>query len=137
MIVLRKFFVLFVLFLCGCSNKVQLNCSYLDNSSIFGSKKVNDIITFKDDKIIFYERNIDFSLQGGINSKNAYKVVKLEGKSLKRYIGGRYKIKRRSNSINMSFSSKRVNNLKYIGINNNYGYDEVVNVYSDLGFSCK
>lgn len=137
MIVLKKFFVLFALFLCGCSNKVQLNCSYVDNSSILGSKKVNDIITFKDDEIISYERNIDFSLQSGINSKNAYKVVKLEGKVLKRYIGGKYKIKRRSNSISMSFSSKRINNLKYIGIDSNYSYEQAKSVYSELGFSCK
>lgn len=131
-------FVLLLFLLCGCSNKMVLNCNYVDNSSILGSKKVNDVITFNSDKIISYERNIDFSLHSGIkDSKSVYRIVKLEGKALKKYIGGRYKIRRNSDLVSMSFRSKKLNNLKYIGIDINYGYDEVKSVYSELGFSCK
>lgn len=131
-------FVLFILLLCGCSNKISLDCSYIDNSSILGSKRVNDIITFKNDKIISYERNINFSLHGDIkDSSGVYKIVKLEGKALKKYIGGKYKIRRNNGIISMSFNSKKVDNLKYIGIDNSYGYDEVVNIYNGLGFECK
>ena len=131
-------FVLLIILLCGCSNKVVLNCSYLDNSSIFGSKKVNDIITFKGDRIISYNRNIDFILHNDMkDSKSVYKIVKLEGKALKKYIGGRYKIKRNIDLVSMSFSSKKVNNLNYIGIDSSYGYEQIKNVYGDLGFSCK
>jgi len=138
-IVLKKFFVFFVLFLCGCSNKVVLNCSYVDNSSILGSKKVNDVITFNNDKIVSYKRNIIFSLNSDVsrNSKSVYKIVKLEGKALKKYIGGKYRIKRNDDSVSMSFRSKRFNNLKYIGIDSSYGYEQVTSVYSELGFACK
>lgn len=134
---MKKFFVLLIFLLCGCSNKLVLNCSYVDNSSILGSKKVNDIITFKDDKIISYERNIGFSLQNGISSRSVYRIVKLEGKALKKYIGGKYKISKNNSDIGLVFSSKKINNLKYIGIDINYGYDHVLNVYSELGFVCK
>lgn len=138
MIILKKFLVLFLFILCGCSNKVVLNCSYVDNSSILGSKEVRDIITFKNDKIISYNRNIEFSLHGNIKeSKSAYKIVKLEASALKKYIGGKYKISRDSDSVSMSFNSKKVNNLKYIGIDSNYGYDEVLSLYNNLGFICK
>ena len=138
MIVLKKLFVLFVIFLCGCSNKTSLSCNYVDNSSILGSKKVNDIIEFRDDKIIYYKRNIDFSLHSGMkDSRSVYKVIKLEGKALKKYIGGKYKISRSNDLVSMSFSSKRFNNLKYIGIDSNYSYEQVRGVYNNLGFECK
>lgn len=136
---MKRIFVLFILFLCGCSNKVILNCNYVDNSSIMGSKSVNDVIVFKNDKIIFFKRSIVFNSNSNIdtNLKNVYKVIKTEGKALKKYIGGKYRIKRNSDSVNMIFSSKKFNNLKYIGLDSNYGYDEVLSVYSELGFVCE
>ena len=136
---MKRIFVLFILFLCGCANKVQLNCNYVDNSSILGSKSVNDVIVFKNDKIIFFKRSIVFNSNSNIdtNLKNVYKVIKTEGKALKKYIGGKYRIKRNSDSVNMIFRSKKVNNLKYIGLDSNYGYDEVLSVYSELGFVCE
>lgn len=138
MIILKKFLVLFLFILCGCSNKAVLNCSYTDNSSLIGSKEVSDIITFKNNKIFSYNRIIDFNLHSDIKeSKSVYKVVVLEGKALKKYIGGKYRISRDIDSVNMSFSSKKINNLKYIGIDSSYGYDEVLNLYNNLGFSCK
>ena len=136
---MKKFFVLFILFLCGCSNKVSLSCSYVDNSSIFGSKQVNDIIEFKDDRIISFKRNIIFSLKNDLNKdiKSVYRIAKLEGKALKKHIGGTYKIRRSTDVVSLFFNSKNFNNLKYIGIDINYSYDEVMSVYSELGFSCK
>ena len=135
---MKKFFVFLIFVLCGCANKVSLSCSYIDNSSILGCKKVNDIITFRDNKIISYERNIDFSLHSGTKDlRSIYRIVKLEGKALRKYIGGKYKIRRSGNSVSMSFNSKKFNNLKYIGLDSNYSYDDVLSVYSDLGFSCK
>lgn len=115
-----------------------LNCSYVDNSSILGSKTVSDVVVFNNDKIISYKRNIDFNLHNGIKgSKSVYMIVKLEGKSLKKYIGGKYKISRSGDSVNMSFNSRKFNNLTYIGIDSSYGYDQVISVYSELGFVCK
>ena len=136
---MKKWYVLFVLFLCGCSNKVQLNCSYVDNSSILGSKSVNDVIVFKSDKIISFNRSIIFNSNSNIDTdlKTVYKVIKTEGKALKKYIGGKYKIRRNSDGVNMVFSSKRLNNLKYIGLDSEYGYDSVLGVYSELGFVCE
>ena len=134
---MRRFFVLFVFFLCGCAGKVQLNCSYIDNSSIFGSKKVNDLIEFKKDRIIYFERNIDFNINLSGNKRDVYRIVKSEGKALKKYIGGKYRINYNSDSIDMVFHVKRFNNLKYIGIDSEYGYDSVLSVYSELGFECK
>ena len=135
---MKKLFVLFILLLCGCSNKVVLNCSSVDSSSFLGIKKVNDIIAFKNDKIISYRRNIDFSLHDGIKDlKSVYKIVKLEGKALKKYVGGKYRIKRNIDGVSMSFSARKVNNLKYIGIDSNYDYEQVVSFYSELGFECK
>jgi hypothetical protein len=137
-IVLKKFFVLFVIFLCGCSSKSQLNCNYVDSSSIFGNKSVNDIIFFKNDRIISYRRGIVFNLHSGIaDSSSVYKIVKMEGKALKKYIGGRYEISKSSNEVSFVFNSKKINNLNYIGIDSNYGYDEVRAVYNELGFECK
>ena len=136
---LKKFLVLFVLFLCGCGNKAHLNCSYVDNSSILGSKKISDVIEFMDDEIISYKRNIVFSFHSEMNenSRSIYKLVKLEGKALKKYIGGRYRISRNDDSVSMIFSSRKPNNLKYIGIDGSYSYDDVLSVYGELGFSCK
>ncbi len=135
---MKKFFVLFILFLCGCSDRIILNCSYVDSSSILGSKKINDVIEFRNDAIISYKRNIDFSLHSDIkDSRSVYRIVKLEGKALKKYIGGKYKMNRSDSIVSMSFSSKKFNNLKYIGIDISYGYDEVLSVYSNLGFVCK
>ena len=135
---MKKVFVLFIFLLCGCSNKASLNCSYVDSSSILGSTKVNDVIEFRNDKIISYKRSIDFSLHSGIKDlRSAYKAVKLEGKALKKYIGGKYRATHNSDSVSMSFSSKKTSNLKYIGIDSGYGYDQVINVYNSLGFSCK
>ena len=135
---MKKLLVLFIVFLCGCSSKTVLNCSYVDSSSILGSKKVNDVIEFKNDKIVFYARNIDFNLNDSMkDSRSVYKIVKLEGKALKKYIGGKYKIIKSNNEVNLVFSSKKFNNLSYIGIDKDYSYDQVISVYNSLGFGCK
>ena len=137
---MKKLYVLLILLLlCGCSNKVILNCNFVDSSSILGSKSIIDIITFKNNKIVSFERDINFSLHSDLNKdvKSIYKTVKLEAKSLKKYIGGKYRISKYSDSVKMSFNSKRIGNLIYIGIDGNYGYDDVLGVYSNLGFECK
>lgn len=125
--------------MCGCSTRSVLNCSYIDSSSILGSKRVSDVIEFRNDKIISFRRNIDFSLHDGMGKDigTVRKLVKIEGKSLKKYINGRYRVNRNSDGVSLSFVAKRFSNLKYIGIDINYGYDQVLNVYSELGFSCK
>ena len=135
---MKRFFVIFIVFFCGCSRNVNLNCSSVDNGFIFGSRTVNDVISFNDDKIISFKRGVYFDVNGDvdIDIKDVYKIVKLEGKALKKYIGGRYKIMN-SDGIHMIFTSKKFNNLKYIGIDSGYGYDEVLGVYNELGFSCK
>ena len=136
---MKRIFVLFILFLCGCSNKVILKCNYVDNSSILGSKSVNDVIVFKNDKIISFNRSIVFNSNSNIDTdlKTVYKVIKTEGKALKKYIGGKYRIRHSSDSVNMIFRSKKFNNLKYIGLDSEYGYDEVIGIYSELGFVCE
>ncbi len=132
---MKRFLFIFLLVLCGCSNKVNLNCSYVDNSSIFGNKSIIDTFSFKNNHIISYERSIDYSVNNDIRS--VYKIVKLEGKALKKYIGGKYSMNKNNSSVVLVFNSKNVDNLKYIGIDNNYGYDEVISVYSGLGFDCQ
>lgn len=136
---MKKLIILLILLFCGCSNKVNLNCSYVDNSSILGIKKTKDTIVLKNNKIISFNRNINFSLQSGVSDiSSIYKVIKLEGKALKKYIGGKYKISKDNNSVSMIFNIKKINdNLNYIGIDTSYDYDEIVSVYSELGFSCK
>lgn len=134
---MKKLFLLFFLFLCGCSNKVSLSCSHIDNSSILGIKKVNDVIDFKNNIIISYKRNVILQGNSNSDSKSVYKVVKLEGKALKKYIGGKYKISRNNDLVSMNFSSKKTNNLNYIGIDKSYSYDEVSSIYNEMGFECK
>ena len=135
---MKKLFVFLLFFLCGCSNKVILNCSYVDNSSILGSRKVNDIIKFGNDRIVSYNRNVSFYFRSGIkDSSSIYKTIRLEGRALKKYIGGKYRVSKSGDGINMSFNSRKINNLKYIGVDSSYGYDQVMGVYNELGFVCK
>ena len=125
--------VLFFLFLCGCSNNTKLNCSYVDNSSILGSKNIDDVIHFRNNRIVSYERIINFSVNNDLRS--VYKIVKLEGKALKKNIGGKYKISKSYSEVRLVFRSKKTDNLSYIGIDSNY--DQVIDAYNGLGFSCK
>lgn len=135
---MKKLLAIFLLILCGCSNNTKLNCSYTDNSSILGSKQISDIVFFKNNLIVSYERSIIFSINGDINDiKSVYRSVKLDGKVLKKYIGGKYKISKNSSEVRLVFSSKKTSNLKYIGIDNSYSYDQVISVYNSMGFSCE
>ena len=137
-IVLKKLLVLFFLFLCGCSNNTKLNCSYTDNSSILGTRQINDVLYFKNNHIVSYERSIIFTINSNINDvKSVYKSVKLDGKVLKKHIGGKYKISKNSSEVRLIFNSKKTNNLKYLGIDSDYSYDQVIDVYNGLGFTCK
>lgn len=122
------------LFFCGCSNKIVLNCSSVNNDSILGSKFVNDVFIFEGGEIVSFRRVIKYSLNSEIDSKFAYKALKIEGKALKKYIGGKYKI---SDNVNMIFSAKKFDRLNYIGVQSSYGYNDIVDVYSNLGFECK
>lgn len=137
-IVLKRLLVLFILLLCGCSNNTKLNCSYIDNSSILGSRRINDAVYFRNNHIVSYERSIIFNINGDINDiKSVYKSVKLDGKVLKKHIGGKYKISKNSSEVRLVFNSKKTGNLKYLGIDSDFSYDQVIDVYNGLGFSCK
>lgn len=135
---MKKLLTIFLLLLCGCSNNTKLNCSYADNSSILGSRQISDIVYFKNNHIISYERSIIFSINGDVNDvKSVYKSVKLDGKVLKKYIGGKYKLSKNSSEVRLVFISKKTDNLNYIGIDSSYGYDQIISVYNNMGFSCK
>ena len=95
---------------------------------------MDDVFIFEGGKIVSFRRVIKYSLNSDVDSKFAYKGLKLEGKALKKYIGGKYKI---SDNVNMIFSAKGFDKLNYIGIDSSYGYDDIVNSYSNLGFECK
>ena len=131
---MKRFFIFCTLFFCGCSNKIVLNCSSVNNDSILGSKHVDDVFIFESGEIVSFRRVIKYSLNSDVDGKFAYKALKLEGKALKKYIGGKYKI---SDNVNMIFSAKGFDKLNYIGIDSSYGYDDIVNSYSNLGFECK
>ena len=135
---MKKLLFLFIILLCGCSNNTKLNCSYIDNSSILGSKQVSDVVSFKNNHIIAYERSIIFNINSNINDvKSVYKNVKLDGKALRKHIGGKYKISKNSSEVRLVFNSKKTGNLKYLGIDSDFSYDQVIDVYNGLGFSCK
>lgn len=131
---MKRFFLLLALFVCGCSNKIVLDCSSVDSASILGSKQVDDVFVFESGKIVSFRRIIRYNLKDNIDSRFVYKTLKLEGKALKKYIGGKYKI---TDNSNMIFSAKRFDRLNYIGIDSSYSYDNIVNIYSGLGFECK
>ena len=119
---------------CGCSNKIVLNCTSVNNDSILGSKQVDDVFILEGDDIVSFRRVIKYNLNSDIDSKLVYKALKLEGKALKKYIGGKYKI---NDNVNMIFSAKRFDRLNYVGIDSSYRYDDIVNFYNNLGFECK
>lgn len=137
---MKKYLVLFILLMCGCSNKTTLTCTYIDQTSIYGIKKIVDKIYFKNDKITSYEKSIDFTLNNEIKETNkTYKIIKNEAKTLKKYIGGKYKINKTNKNINMLFTVNKIkkDNLKYINIDIEKNYIKTKEIYTNKGFECK
>lgn len=130
---MKRVILLISLFLFGCSNKTVLSCNYVDNGSILGSKNINDVFIFQNNRIVSYKRIVNYSIS--VDSKLVYKYVKLDGKSLKKYIGGSYSIKNYDDYISLIFSSKNFDRLSYV--DSSYGYNDVLNAYGNLGFTCK
>ena len=132
---MKRLFVLISMFLFGCSNKIVLNCSYVDSSFLLGNKNTNDVFIFKNNRIISYKKVIIFDINDDTDRKLVSKYVKLDGKSLKKYIGGNYSIKNYDDRISLIFNTKNFDKLNFV--DSSYGYDDVLNAYSSLGFMCK
>ena len=138
---MKKYLILLLLFCIGCSKNVNLNCTITDNNSIYGNKKISDTLIFKNDKLIKFTRTIKFSFYNDMtyNIKNVYKSMKNEAKTFKKFVGGKYKIGKDSNSITTINNTKKFKDekLSYIGIDNNSNYTTIKSNYKDMGFSCK
>lgn len=133
---MKKYLILLVLLICGCANKQTLTCTYIDQTSIYGTKKITDTIIFNNTIPVIYKKNINFTLNNEIkeNSK-IYKTIKLEAKTLKKYIKGKYKITRENETIKMNFTSNKKFNLNYITTNNEY--ENIKTDYENKGYECK
>ena len=134
--------ILFFIFLCiGCNKNIYLNCNYTDINSIYGIKKYNDTLVFKENKLISFKREISFNLYNDMekNIKNVYKNMKNESITFKKYIGGKYNINKSSNNITTTNKVNKLKNenLNYIGIDINSDYNNIKNDYKNIGFSCK
>lgn len=133
---MRKYMIFLFLFCIGCSRQTNLTCTYIDQTSIYGVKKITDNLTFKNDKLISYERIINFKIdERFINSSNdIYKFIKKESKTIKKYINGKYKISRSNSYINSIISIKKFNNndLSYLKID----MDNIKESYESLSFIC-
>jgi hypothetical protein len=133
---MKKFLLILILLLCGCQNKITLSCKYIDQTSIFGKKTITDTIIFNNDIPIIYKKNIVFTLNNEIKEKNKiYKIIKLEAKTLKKYIKGKYKITKQNENIIMNFTSKKKFNLNYITTYTQY--EGIKQDYENNGFECK
>lgn len=136
-----KKYLIILIFLCiGCSSKTILTCTYIDQTSIYGTKTTIDTLTFKNEKLTAYQRNINFTLENEMtkNINNIYKSMKQETKTFKKYIGGKYKMNKRTNQINLTINIKKVktNDFSYIKINTN-DYSTTKKSYESLGFTCE
>lgn len=131
-----KKYLLILLLLCGCQNKQILTCKYIDQTSIYGKKITTDTIVFRNDTPITYKKNITFTLNNDIKEKNkTYKTIKLEAKTLKKYIKGKYKIQKQNDNINMTFTSNKKFNITYITTNTDY--ETIKKDYENIGYECK
>ena len=133
---MKKYLIFLICLICGCQNKITLTCKYIDQTSIYGKKTITDIIIFKNNIPIIYKKNIYFTINNEIKEKNnIHKIIKLEGKALKKYIRGKYKIQKQNNTINMNFTSYKKFDLSYITTNTNY--EDIKQDYESKGFECK
>lgn len=133
---MKKYLIFLICLICGCQNKITLTCKYIDQTSIYGKKAITDIIIFKNNIPIIYKKNIYFTINNEIKEKNnIHKIIKLEGKALKKYIRGKYKIQKQNNTINMNFTSYKKFDLSYITTNTNY--EDIKQDYESKGFECK
>ena len=132
---MKKYIVLLFLFCVGCSSHARLTCTFVDQSSIYGVKVITDNLTFKSDKLVSFERNINFKLdERFIDDSNVYRFIKKESKTIKNLINGKYKISRSSNQINSIISIKKFknNDLSYLKID----IDNIKESYDLLSFTC-
>lgn len=133
---MKKYLLILILLLCGCQNKQTLTCKYIDYTSIYGKKIITDTIIFNNNIPVIYKKNINFSINNEIKEKNKiYKTLKLEAKTLKKYIKGKYKIIKQNDNINMNFTSNKKFNLNYITTNTKY--ENIKQEYESIGYECK
>ena len=133
---MKKYLIILILLLCGCKNKQILTCKYIDNTSIYGKKIITDTIIFNNTVPVTYKKNINFTLNNEIKEKNKiYKTIKLEAKTLKKYIKGKYKIIKQNDNINMFFTSNKKFNPNYITTNTDY--ENIKKDYENIGYECK
>ena len=138
---MRRWLFLLIFLCVGCSKSVTLNCSYTDINSIYGVKKFNDTLVFKDDELVSFRREINFNLYSDMigSVKNIYKSMKNEGIAFKKSIGGKYSVSKSSSSVTMILKVDKFknDNLNYIGVDVSNGYNEMKTDYKNNGFSCK
>lgn len=134
---MKRLLLFLFLFIVGCSNQTTLSCTYIDYSNIYGTRKVTDNLVFKNDRLLSFNRNINVTLHDNINTKAVYKSMKLEGKSFKKLVGGKYKVNKSGNSYELILRANSNSNLSYIGIDINDNHESMKVNYSSLGFSCK
>lgn len=136
-----KKYLIILIFLCiGCSSKNILSCTYVDQTSIYGTKIITDNLTFKNEKLISYQRKIDFNIEDNFikYKNNIYKYMKQEAKTFKQYIGGKDKINKKNNQINLMINIKKIrnNDFSYIKINID-DYASSKNSYQSINFTCE
>lgn len=137
---MKKYLIILLLFCIGCSNKKTLTCTYIDKSSIYGTKTITDNLKFKNDKLTSFKRNINFNIEEPFTKykKNIYNSMKQEAKTFKKYIGGKYKIVKNNNQINLIINIKKIkkNNFSYmkIVIDN---YNDSKESYNSIKFECE
>ena len=133
---MKKYLIILIFLLGGCQNKQILTCKYIDYTTIYGKKITTDTIIFNKNIPITYKKNINFTLNTEIKEKNKiYKTIKLEAKTLKKYIKGKYKIQKQNDNINMFFTSNKKFNLNYITTNTDY--ENIKKDYENIGYECK
>ena len=128
--------IILTILLCGCQKQQTLICKYIDQTSLYGEKTIIETITFNNETPTKYKKNINFKINNIINEKNKiYKLMKIEAKTLKKYIKGNYKIIKQNNNIIMNFTSYKNFNLHYITTNKDY--ETIKKNYESIGFECK
>lgn len=137
---MRKYLIILIFICIGCSSKTILSCTYIDQTSIYGTKIITDNLTFKNDKLISYQRNIEFNIEDYFTKykNNIYKSMKQEAKIFKQYIGGKYKINKKNNQINLMINIKKIrnNDFSYIKINID-DYTSAEHSYQSIKFICE
>lgn len=139
---MRKFFLLFVFLLIGCSSKNYLTCSYTDLNNIYGEENYIDNFKFKNDALIYFERiqTVSFYSDSSKNMNAVYKIKKMEGKLFKRIVpNSKYKVYKDNGVVSLKLFLKVNSNtdLSNILIDTKLGYDGMYDRYSDYGYLCK